>query len=134
MKINRGLAGSALTGAPVARTIGAFGSHSHANGGGAVQRGLGANTALAAGAGSVQKALVLGVHSDGSISITSDADGGKVDVGELGEDGKLAINEVLSDGSTGDSFEISVSATPVDDQGDTVDAEPTQASPQSMST
>lgn len=66
--------------------------------------------------GAVEKALELNVHSDGAISITSDQAGAKVEVGEVDPDtGKIAISELLADGSTGDTFEIGVAEPAGDD-------------------
>jgi hypothetical protein len=67
--------------------------------------------------GAVERALSLNVHGDGAVSITSDQAGAHIEVSQ-GDDGSVAVQEVLANGDLGESITISTSAPPVDEQTD----------------
>ena len=58
--------------------------------------------------GGVEKALTMNVHSTGELSVTSDIADATVDVVEDEETGTFAINEVIADGSIGESFSLTI--------------------------
>lgn len=62
----------------------------------------------------VSRALVLGVHADGTVSLNTDLPGGTVSV-EQNEDGTVLVQEIDADGNAGEALTIAVVAPPAEE-------------------